>query len=138
MTTILPENILKLMSPEDRKKLGKAGKTKVEIAVDSEIKAEKDLHKALIGYLNMKGIAVGHARMDRKSSYTEGWPDLTFVVKTKDGLGIPVAFELKGSKGVLSEEQEKVLAQMKENGWSVHIVRTMEEGVKIIQKIKEL
>lgn len=132
ITGQLPDNFLRCMSPEARKPLGKAGMTRQEVIEKAEVKAEKDLHEQVVAYLEQHhGIKVGHARMDRKSTYTLGWPDLTFALHGK-----ACALELKVGKKKPDPDQLACIAAMEPNGWNVYVVRSLEEAKAFLERIE--
>lgn len=131
ITGPLPENLLRCMSPEARKPMGKAGMTSDEATKKQEDQAEKDLHKQVVDYLEQhRGIKVGHARMDRKSTYTVGWPDLSFSVNGK-----ACAIELKVGKNDLSTEQYLCISDMQKNGCNVAVARSLEEVKAFLERM---
>lgn len=126
---IYPDHILTKMNPKDRKSLGKAGMTKEECNNIQMIKSEKELQGYVAAFLRFEGIAFCHARFDRKSTMTVGWPDFTFAFN-----GIPIAFECKSESGKLSKEQEKCHENMRANGWRVYVITNMEQVKGVILK----
>ena len=131
LTGILPDNILRRMPDAQRKRLGKRGQTLKEAIEKQEVKAERDLHKQIVSYLEQHhGIKVGHARMDRKSTFTVGWPDLTFAIQGK-----ACALELKVGTNVLESEQRECLAKMVADGWSVAVVYSLEEAKEWLERM---
>ena len=114
---LIPDNIVKLMSPETRQELGLL--TPEERSAKVNALAERDLQRLCEQELNRQGIAFLHlSPMAREKA---GWPDLVFAIA-----GIPFAVELKTQAGKLSAEQEHMLARMQANGWTVHVVRSYE------------
>ena len=127
ITGILPDNLINCMSESQRKRLGKRGQTIKEAIEKATIEAEKDLHRQIVAYLEQHHkVKVGHARMDRKSTFTEGWPDLTFAVK-----GRAFALELKVGSNKPDPEQLACISDMLVDGWNVAVVRSLEE-VKVL------
>ena len=49
-STILPERILRLMSVDDRRSLGKAGITKAEVLEKAAVKSERNLQNLIDSY----------------------------------------------------------------------------------------
>ena len=132
MTTILPNHVLEKMDPADRKRLGKAGITMKEAIEKAEVKQEKDLHEQIVAYLEQHhGVKVGHARMDKKSTFTEGWPDLTFSINGK-----ACALELKVGKKKPEPEQMACMSDMLVDGWRVQVVRSLEEVKQFLEEQK--
>lgn len=94
-------------------------------------RSEKDLHKEIRQLLNLHGIPFCEARMDRKSSITIGWPDVTFA---RDG--VPVAWELK-FLGSLSPEQVSVKERMEKHGWRYRVIRSQEQAIQHLKELSE-
>lgn len=128
-SSVLPDNILKLMSPQDRAALGKAGRTMDEISADNEKKLESEFQKDIGNYLRLKDIVYGWSRMDRKTTTFKGWPDFVFAIR-----GRAIALEAKVGKRQTTPEQDQTHAAMRANGWEVHVVRTFPEVVAIIKR----
>jgi hypothetical protein len=117
------------MRPEDRAHLGKAGRTSEEIAKVVKDRAEKDLHRDIVRYLNVLGIPFCHARMDRRSSMTPGWPDFTFPYK-----GRFVAWEAKtGTR--LSPDQNRIMAQILKAGGEFKVITELGEAKEHLREL---
>lgn len=134
---ILPENILRCMSAKERKAIGAGNMTSSEANAVYEDRKEKELHKLINGYLRQRGIVPGHQRMDKKSNMKAGYPDFVFVARKSLGTPIPVAIEAKIGKNDLTDDQAKVMAQMIMNGWTYHVVRSLQELKEILDGITE-
>jgi len=129
-TGLLPNHILEKLDKKDRPQ-GTAGLTAAACQEAAEIKCEKILHNLCVKYLQEQhGIKVGHAAMNKKSTFTEGWPDLTFVWN-----GRPCAVELKVGTNTTSEVQDACIAQLKANGWHVAIVRSFQELIEFLKGV---
>lgn len=121
------DQITRLLSPADRKAAGV--KTAAESRKDAIQRSEKDLHKEVRNLLNLHGIPFCEARMDRKSSITIGWPDITFA---RDG--VPIAWELK-FLGSLSPEQVAVKERMEKHGWHYRVIRSLTEAREHLREL---
>ena len=120
---IVPDNIARLMTEADRTELGiQLGS---EAAKKGEEMVERELQKACESLLMRHNVAYLH--LSPRAREKAGWPDLTFVYQ-----GRPYAVELKTATGKLSEDQERVLAQMRSNGWIVEVVRCYARFVEIL------
>ena len=132
-TGLLPNHILEKLDKKDRP-AGPAGLTAAECSKAAQVKSEKILHNLCVTYLQEHhGIKVGHAAMNKKSTFTEGWPDLTFVWN-----GQPCAVELKVGSNTTSAIQDECIAQMKANGWHVAIVRCFQELIEFLKTVSAL
>jgi hypothetical protein len=121
------KNIASRLSPQDRKAAGVM--TADESRRQGILRSEKDLHREVRGLLNLRGIPFCEARMDRKSSITVGWPDITFAVD-----GTPVAWELK-FLGSLSPDQARVKADMERHGWRYRVIRNLLEAREHLREL---
>lgn len=117
---VLPENILRCMTPADRKAIGQ--QTAAEASETFDARQEKQLHRLIEAELTRRGVVVIHSAMHRRTTTAKGVPDFLFAIK-----GVPYAIEAKTATGRIREEQAWMLARMKENGWHCAIVRSFEE-----------
>lgn len=129
MDKFLPDNILKCMSKDDRRPMGKAGLTNNEIQRSNHSKLEKEIQSEIASLLRRNEIWFSSSRMDRKTTNTRGTPDFLFSIN-----GHAIALEVKAKSGVISEEQCKTRTQMIANGWSHFIVRSYEEALEVINR----
>lgn len=94
--------------------------------------SEKELHCMIADYLSAHhGIIVGHARMDKKSTFTEHWPDFTFSVS-----GQACAIELKREGEDATDDQKKCHDAMRQNGWEVAVCDSFDKVVEFLKGIK--
>ena len=87
---------------------------------------EKGLQTLCEQELSRRGIEYLH--ISHRAREKKGWPDLVFALA-----GRAVAVELKSRSGKLSADQERVLANMRHNGWAVHVVREFVSFVQILR-----
>lgn len=92
---------------------------------------ERALQEQIVSFLRAKGIFVDVSRMDRRTTNTVGRPDLLCAHNGK-----PFAFEVKTATGKCSEEQLRVHEQMRSNGWTVMVVRSVEEVRDALRKVE--
>lgn len=143
---ILPDKILRLLSPEDRKKLGKAGLTKPEWESKWQARNERDLQKQIAQLLGLHGIAYCWHRTDRRSHATIGWPDFTFCVEgeydcSSEGYNITptyaCAWEIKFGDGELSIEQKQMAVRLQSppNNWRWRVIRSLDEAIEELKQM---
>ncbi len=89
---------------------------------------ESDLHNQIIDYCKSKGWQYLHGSMAHRSRRTLGEPD--FLVLADRGRLLMV--ECKTKTGKLSMEQQGFIAHAAKNGHVVHVVKSMEEFVKLL------
>lgn len=127
---ILPQKFIDIMSPADRARLGKAGRTTTEIVREVEERSEKDLHKDIVRYLNVLGVPFAHARMDKKSSIAVGFPDFSFPYK-----GRFVGWEAKVKGKGLTSEQQATRELIERNGGRFAVIRFLEDAKNHLRSI---
>ena len=96
----------------------------------ADVKLEKELETVVENYLRQNEIEFLH--LSPRSREKAGWPDITCAVN-----GVPLAIELKSATGVLSADQIRVLAKMRDNGWWTVVATTFEEVHRVIQKARK-
>ncbi len=114
MATVLPEKILRLLSPEDRKSLGAAGMTAEEAMLKAEVKNERALQVLIINLLRLKGIEPLWHRTDKRSAATVGWPDISFAISvasiTKE---VPLGKNGKQGVAIVSAKDFELVSQFR-------------------------
>ncbi len=125
-SVVLPESFLRCVAPADRKKLGKAGRTKSECDAVQAEKSERELQKQIVNLLRLKDIEVIASRTDRRTSNNVGTPDLIFAVH-----GQAHCWELKLPGGKLRAEQEQMALRLQSplNGWRWRCIRSVDEAL---------
>lgn len=131
MVTILPENILRLMSPKDRAALGKAGVSKAEAEARFIARNERQLQRLIAKELNRREIWFHRAAMHKKTTGTLGTPDFLFALN-----GAACAIEVKFAAGRLRSDQEQAIEQMTSNGWRCAVVYTFQEFIKFLKGLE--
>lgn len=141
MSTPITPNILRLMTPEQRASLGKAGMTPDESVAKQVAKNERELQTQIVNLLRLRGIEPCWHRTDKKSAATIGWPDITFaVVVTLAGgwvVRTPVAWEVKFGAGELSKEQNQMAIRLQSppNGWRWREIRSVDQALAELKEI---
>lgn len=128
---ILPERILKLMTPAERKKLGKAGRTMEDIGAEQAAKSESELQSQLKSLLALRHITFLSPRFGKASGILPGWPDITFAHH-----GIPCLWEVKIGKNDLQEVQAALRPILERNGWRYAVIRSLDEGRAFLNQIE--
>lgn len=136
----LPEQMLRLMSAEDRKAIGQRSAT--ETLERGERVSERQLQGQIVNLLRLRGLEVLWHRTDKKSAATIGWPDLTFAVKrgvylstdpdyqSEMGGVIPCCWEVKLPQGKLSIEQEAMREKLIANGWRWRTITSVDMALE--------
>lgn len=128
---MLPENILRRMSPEDRGPLGKAGRTKAEIEAAIDKRAEREIQRTILNYLNLHGIVPLFSRFGVKSTMPPGTPDILFAFN-----GRPCAWEIKTASGILSDDQMVMAGRLAKNGWCFQLIRSLDDARCALAQLK--
>jgi hypothetical protein len=133
-TLILPENILRRMSPEDRQAhAATVGHSSAGMMADEAIGAADAKHEAWMqrqfaSFCALKGYEFLWHRMDRRTGATPGWPDFLLVVSGK------VCFvEFKTARGKLSDDQERVQLALKKAGVPTLVTRSLALAIDFIK-----
>ena len=133
----LPPNILRAMPDVERARYAPAMVPPSAIAhAAGNRNRAGETHKSvvaqIVGWLAQepRRVLANVNRQDRKSTCIAGWPDITCShPRTDDVDGIPTAFEVKVGDDRLSEDQIRVIEQMKRNGWRVYVVGCLDDVI---------
>lgn len=91
---------------------------------------ELDLQSKVIAFLRTKGLFIGVANPCVESTYTVGWPDLTFPY-----MGKFVGIELKSRTGKLSPAQQAAHFALKMNGAHIFVCRSLEDVEAALREV---
>lgn len=128
--TVLPEHILRLMSSQDRKSLGKGAMTADEAVQKFSAKREKEMHDIFSQWLNLNGIPFIHARTDKRSTIQVGWPDFTVIHK---GRAVCVEFKMPYAK--IDVKQFETIDRLQREGTPVFICHNHAEAIEHLKRI---
>jgi hypothetical protein len=128
----IPEHIRRLMPDQQRRELGKAAMTIPEIEAKNAAKLERELQEGIAGYLRLKQVVFGQSRMDRRSSYTVGWPDFAFVVN-----GRACFLEVKRPGEKPTKEQQEIMAGLEQAGAFVRVVHSVAAAIEAYKEVSE-
>jgi hypothetical protein len=131
----LPEKVLRLLSPADRKSLGRGIMTADEAVAKAHAKSERELQNQIDNLLRLKGIVAIRSRMDKKTSTNVGTPDFLFAIDVQK-VEVPIALEAKLGNERLSEEQSKMRTDMETppNAWHYHVVRSVDDALAVLRR----
>lgn len=119
---VLPDNLLRLMTPADRKRYG-AGFMTAEEAIEKARAGEEDkLQSEVRQYLNLHALQFINPSMRKRSALPPGWPDFTFCYK-----GTPMVVECKTEAGRLSPEQQTMRIDLIRNGWTYVLAQSVKD-----------
>lgn len=121
--TILPDAVLRRMSPEDRKKLGKAGVTAEEAQASFVAKNERELQSQIASLLRRNRIWTQRDPMHKRRTGTPGTPDFLFAVN-----GRAIAWEVKFGGGKLRPDQIAAKVAMEANGWNWDCIESLSQA----------
>lgn len=91
---------------------------------------EHEIQDEIVSFMRAKGIFPIRSRFGKRSTINAGTPDLICAHNGK-----PFAFEVKTQSGKCSDEQLRVHEQMRANGWTVLVVRSVEEVRDALRKV---
>jgi len=121
----LSDNILKAMSPEDRKKVGQL--TAKEAQQKWARDAERQMHVEVKRECLRQRIGIIEARMDKRSTIPKGHPDLTLMKDNHLFL-----LELKTEHGRLSDDQLNRIEELKQCGNDTTLANSTKEALEAI------
>lgn len=133
-SSILPESVLRRMSPEDRRTIKQETATEAQQAQDdqSERFLQKLIHNDLLRLQSAgESIWFYHARMDRPTTCAKGVPDFLLILGGALNRRF-IALECKVGKNDLSPDQALEGAKIRAAGGEFHVVRTFDEYRKAI------
>jgi hypothetical protein len=127
----LPPHILKLnqkiLNERMQEPVSETGR-KRKIFVDLP---EKELQEQIAGYLRIRSVWFARNRMDRPTTTTLGQPDFLIALH-----GNAVGIEVKRAGEDPTKEQKECHAAMRQNGWTIYVVYSLEEVKKILDALK--
>lgn len=131
MSPVLPDHVLRLMSPEDRAKLGKAGQTAAEAREKFDARLERTMHDEFERWLGLHRDKLywDHSRMDRATSNRVGHPD--FVIQ-RAGRVLNIEFKVLGAP--IRTKQIEVHEWIARTGGCVHVCYATEEAIKVTRE----
>lgn len=124
---VLPSNILRLMSPEDRRKYAKGQFTPEETCERIAAGEEKLLHKQFLNWLLRHEIDYRHSRMDKRTRDQVGMPDFHVWRGTRHCF-----VEMKSDGGRLRPEQEAFLARQARRGTPVLVTNSYKDACNFV------
>lgn len=125
----LPDRVLRLIDPADRKPLGKAGLTHDEAQQKAAVRLERELHEQFTNWLKLHRLPYIHAAMCKKSTIRAGWPDFTVVY----GRGV-CCVEFKAPGGVVSPDQREVISGLLALGTPVLVTESAAEAIAFTKR----
>jgi|SRR6516225_7454843 hypothetical protein len=125
---VLPENILKCLSPADRAKLGVGGLTAAEAVAKANKRLEREEQRIFAGALTRWELPFYWHRTDKPTGAIAGLPD--FIVGLA-GKTLWIEFKAKGR--LLSPEQSLFRARLGAQGVTLHIVHDAAEAIRLVK-----
>lgn len=123
-SVVLPEHILNKMDPKERKRLGNAGRTQMEISAKQYIQSERKIHDQFSALLRRYDLAFVHSDPTKKSSIVPGHPD--YLVTRGNRC---VYIEFKVAPNTLQKVQtDYINFLVNVNGSVVHVVTETAPG----------
>lgn len=127
LNQMIPENIRKRMSAEDRKSL--SAPTNAETAAAMDAKSEKRLQADIANFLRLRDLWFDQDAMHKRRTGSVGTPDFLFPYTSKKGaVGMFIAWECKVGTGKLTESQERVRTAIVAQGGSWRLIRSIQDA----------
>jgi len=133
MNPLLPDNILRCLSPADRRSLGRAGMTAAEAQARYAVRSERGEQRLFAAWLSSRGLPYVQPRPDRKSGIKPGWPDFSVHVGNRS-----IFIEMKVQGGKLSPEQVECIEALRREGFRCEVVYSAAEAITLTRKFFEL
>jgi hypothetical protein len=124
-TRPLSENILRCMSPEQRKKYGQM--TSLEAQEKWARETERQMHVDVRRECLRQRIYVMEAPMHKRSTFPKGHPDLTLLKN-----GYHMLLELKTEHGRLSSDQIDRIGELEDCGNTTVVANSLKEAIEAI------
>ena len=104
--------------------------------IPTQDETEGELHDMIESWCRRQDppVPYGHARMDKKSTYTAGWPDFTILLPG----GRLLLVECKSATGDLSEDQKIFKGHAESVQHEIHVVRSYPEFLMIVKSVMTL
>lgn len=125
--SLVPPNILKCMSAEDRRKYAKGQYTVEEVYERVAVKDERKEHKYFVSWLDRHDLDYTHCRMDKRTTIKVGTPDF-HVWKAERHCFV----EFKSEFGKLSQKQKDFIARQCERGTPVLVTQSYMEAARFV------
>lgn len=108
---------------------GKSGAA--PIPAGEGVDKESDLHDQIYDWCRAKGFIALHSSMAERTTRNKGEWDYTIIGSIEE---IPKVWfvECKSKDGKLTMEQHAMITHAESHGHKVHVVRSMEEFIKVI------
>jgi hypothetical protein len=120
----------KLMDPDDRQRLGRAGMTAEDGAAKYALDQERQMHSLFSGYCHSHGILFEHENPAKRSTSRPGWPDFRCFYPVRHFLAV----EFKARPNVLMPEQEEVKAALEACGFRYIVAYSLVEAIHAAQQ----
>ena len=131
---IVPEHILRLMSPEDRKALGAGAITAAEATERALGRREREEQKIFNTWLNVKSterkLYSINPRSDKASTIRVGHPDYSIFLPNARVLFM----EMKVDGGELSKDQVQCIELLSELGYRVEIPWSAARAISLVKE----
>ena len=125
-SVVLPENILSKMDPQERKRLGNAGRTQMEISTRQYIQSERKIHDQFCSFLRRHELPFVHTNPTRKSTIVPGFPDFQVTRRIRS-----IYIEFKIAPNQLQKVQVEYLDFLIHNENIVHVITETEPGTAL-------
>ncbi len=120
--SVLPEHVLRLMTPEERARIGQQSASEAQDSCGANL--ERRQQKLFVSWMQLVGLYYIQARADKRSTIRVGHPDFTIFHSQK-----VLLIEMKSDLGVLSVDQQECGLSLVNQGFVVLICRNASEAI---------
>lgn len=135
---MLPDRILKAMTPAERKQLGKAGVLASEAQEKATHKNEAEMQAQIQAYCDLHGWPCYRSRTDKRSTGRVGTPDLLICLPFRRGVaphGLFVAIECKMKGNKPSPEQAFELGKIMAAEGETLVAYSAKEAIEFLKQL---
>lgn len=137
---ILPDRILRAMTPAERKQLGKAGVLASEAQERAAHKNEAEMQNEIQRYCDLHGWPCYRSRTDKRSTGRVGTPDLLICLPFRRGVvphGLFVAIECKMKGNKPTPEQNFELSKIAAAEGETLVAYSAKEAVDFLKQLAQ-
>lgn len=136
---LIPDQMKRLMSPEERKKLGDLARTAEDVITKAQEKCEKDMQDTIKAWLDLQGWYYIWQRMDKRARLKTGTPDFIICMPYRDENGVHrpyfddghfVAIECKMPGNIPTPEQTSALHDIERCGGRIMIAESAQQALE--------
>jgi hypothetical protein len=125
---LIPESLLKLMSPADRRQFGRAGWSMADVQERVDLRLERKEHNIVTAWCRRHEIPCVHSATHKRPTNNIGLPDFIILYANHALPG-----EMKIGRRKLSESQQRMVAELRAARTDVQIWPSATAAIQAIQ-----